>query len=152
MAQHQLTFEPPYEYTDSVRALLGVTINELSDDTIMSLAIVGQAEQAVYALAPTFKTIIEDYATEDLTVHKLMIAFINMIAFYAYGPLKVSLLSSESDNKTIASRFKDALSRDPNEFKNAAKKILEDAGLIKSTGTPDLLTFVPPSIDVITGV
>jgi hypothetical protein len=148
---HQLSFEPPYEFFDTVRALIGVTAVELPDATIMTLAIVGQAEQEMYILVPTIKTLFEDFNTEELTLNRLMIAFTNLIAFYAYPPLKVSLLSSESDNKTIATRFKDALSRDPNDFKNAAKKILVDTGLMVPFGSPDLLTFVTPYSDVVTG-
>jgi hypothetical protein len=80
-----------------------------------------------------------------------MIAFVNLIAFYAYGSLKISLLLSETDNKTTATRFKGALSRDPNEFKVSAIKLLINMGIAVSTGTPDLLSFSVPQTDIITG-
>jgi hypothetical protein len=148
---YQLSFEAPIEYLDSVRALLGVTVDELSDDTIMTLAIVGQAEQDLLMLAPTAGDILENQSTPDNIINKVMIAFVNLIAFYAYGSLKISLLLSETDNKTTATRFKGALSRDPNEFKVSAIKLLINMGIAVSTGTPDLLSFSVPQTDIITG-
>jgi len=149
---YTLSFEPPFEYTNDVRALLGVTSEELTDEYILSIAIVGQAEQDLYDLVPNIKTLIEDPAITDLKANQLMIAFINLIAFYAYHPLKVLLLSAETDNKTTATRFKDALTRDPNEFKAKAIKQLTQIGVIASTGQYDLFSVVSPVTDVITGV
>lgn len=146
-----LSFEPPIEYLDSVRALLGVTTEELPDNVLLTLSIVGQAEQDLYLLIPTVKTELEAYDTEEFRINQLMLVFINLIAFYAFMPLKVSLLASETDNKTMATRFKDALSRDPNEFKNNAKKLAAQVSSNVAYGTPDLFSVVPPAKDVITG-
>lgn len=148
---YTLSFTTPFEYVESVRALLGVTVSELPDDTIMTLAIIGQAEQDILSAVPNMKAIIEDTNTTVLRQNQLMIAFINFIAFYAYSPLKVSLLSSESDNKTIATRFKDAFARDPNEFKAAAIKALTQAGISIASGHPDLLSLYKSNTDIITG-
>jgi hypothetical protein len=149
---HILSFDTPFEYVNDVRTLLGVTSAELTDDNVFSISIIGQAEQDIYALVPTFKTLIEDPNTPELTLNQLMIAFINLVAYYAYGPLKVLLLSSETDSKTTATRFKEALTRDPNEFKAAATKALYQAGIGVQTGRPDLFSRVSPGTDVITGV
>ena len=81
---HILSFDTPFEYVNDVRTLLGVTSAELTDDNVFSIAIIGQAEQDIYALVPTFKTLIEDPNTPELTLNKLMIAFINLVAYYAF--------------------------------------------------------------------
>lgn len=147
---HTLSFDTPFEYTDAVRALLGVTTEELADDVIMSISIVGQAELELYSIVPNIKTRIEDPNITDMEANQLMIAFINLIAYFAYGPLKVLLLSSETDNKTMATRFKDALTRDPNEFKAAALKTLTQLG-IAPVSRPGLFSVVKPGTDEITG-
>lgn len=149
---YALSFKLPIEYTQPVRDIFGVTADELSDEAINSIMIAGQAEQEILKYVPTFVTKLTDTTTTDLQKNSLMIAFINFICFYAYPSLKASTLLSESDNKTIATRFRDALTRDPNEFKAAALRNLSDIGIDVIGDSPSLLTFVGPSTDIITGV
>lgn len=146
----ELSFDPPYEYTQPVRDLIGVTETELTDDTLNSISIVGQAEIELRRYLGDLSNVFATAEPRKITAY--MLAFINFICFYAYGSLRVSLLLSESDNKTIATRFRDALTRDPNEFKAVAISLLLDAGVDVNLDSPDLLSLVSPATDIITGV
>lgn len=147
---HDLSFDTPVDFLEPVRSLIGVTADELSDETIMSLSILGQAELDLLALVPDVKTILESDVETVLRKNQIMVGFVNLIAFYAYPSLKVSLLYTETDNKTAASRFRDALSRDPMEFKGAAIKALTQAGIVVNA-SPDIFSVVKPATDAITG-
>lgn len=126
----ELQIEYPLDYMQDLYALLGVSSDDLSEDDIITLPFAGTAELNLIELVPNAKAILEDTATAESTKIKLTIAFINLIAYYVYPSLKTKLLYSESDNKTIGTRFKDALSRDRNEFKAEAIRQISSTVLV----------------------
>lgn len=146
---YELSFTLPIDYLQAVREALGVTSAELSDEAIDSVMVLGQAEQEVLKYVPDFATRLQTANT--ITQNALSIAFINLVCFYVYPSLKLALLYSESDNKTIGTRFRDALTRDPNEFRAKALSTLADQGVDVIGSSPDLLSAVSPATDIITG-
>ncbi len=148
MTSYSLSFKLPYDHQNAVRTALGVTEAELPNDTIDSISILGQAESDMYLFVPNIKELLESSTSTPILLRGLMIAFINMLAFHAYGPLKVSLLSDEGDNRTTASRFKDALARDPNEFKSKATRALDQVGIKVPTDYYTLFSSSSPDHEV----
>ncbi len=148
----ELQIEYPLDYMQDLYALLGVSSDDLSEDDIITLPFAGTAELNLIELVPNAKAILEDTATAESTKIKLTIAFINLIAYYVYPSLKTKLLYSESDNKTIGTRFKDALSRDRNEFKAEAIRQISSTGISSTISGYSLFEVVTPAIDVISGV
>lgn len=148
----ELQIDYPLDFIQDTQALLGISDEELSEDDIMTLPFAGAAELKLIGLVPNVKNILEDTQTSDSTKISLTLAFINIIAYYVYPSLKAKILYSESDNKTIGTRFKDALSRDRNEFMADAIKYIEATGVTSTIASYTLFDIVPPNIDVITGV
>ncbi len=147
----ELLINYPIDYADDTRSLLGITTEELSDDEINSLIFAGKAEQDLIILMPNVKSVLEDTTTLEGIKINITIAFINLIAYHVYPSLKTKLLYSESDNKTIGTRFRDALSRDRNDFKSEAIKILLVNGIITNTDSYSRFSTVKPEIDIVTG-
>lgn len=147
----ELLINYPIDYADDTRGLLGITTEELSDDEINSLIFAGKAEQDLISLMPNVKIMLEDATTPESIKINITIAFINLIAYHVYPSLKTKLLYSESDNKTIGTRFRDALSRDRNDFKAEAIKVLLINGIIASTDSYAIFSTIKPEIDIITG-
>lgn len=147
----ELLINYPIDYADDVRAVLGITSTELTDDEINTLVFAGSAEQDLITLMPTAKSLLEDLLTDNTIKIKITIAFVNLIAYYVYPVLKTKLLYSESDNKTIGTRFRDALNRDRNDFKSEAIRILLVNNLITTTSTYTRLDIISPETDIITG-
>lgn len=132
-------------YEIELRTLMGVTVDELSDDEINSLPIMPSAERDVVRLIPNYA----DVLTTDLETD-LFLAVLNYAAFYALPGVKLKILQTESDNKTSASRFKDAISISPTSYKaKAARNIANVLGIDGFTGT--IFDTVKPNTDVITG-
>lgn len=148
----ELQIEYPLDYMQDLYALLGVSSDDLSEDDILTLPFAGTAELNLIELVPNAKVILEDSSTTESIKTRLTIAFINLIAYYVYPSLKTKLLYSESDNKTIGTRFKDALSRDRNEFKAEAIRQITSTGVNSSISGYSLFEVVTPAIDVISGV
>jgi hypothetical protein len=117
----------------------------------MSLSLAGAAELDLISLVPNVKSILEDSNTEPVVIMQLTLAMINLISYYAYPTLKTKLLLTESDNKTFGTRFKDALSRDRNEFKAAAIRSLDAIGITPAMPDYDRISISTPDIDIITG-
>ena len=133
-------------YEIELRTLMGVTADELTDDEINSLPIMPSAERDVVRLIPNYV----DYLGTDAETD-LFLAVISFAAFYALPGVKLKLLQTETDNKTGATRFKDAIAVSPTSFK--AKAIRYVANVIGDDNFADTAVFdvVKPSIDVITG-
>jgi len=146
-----LTIVYPIDFLDEVRVTLGLTSDDLYDDEIMSLSLAGAAELDLISLVPNVKSILEANNTEQVVIMQLTLAMINLVAYYAYPTLKTNLLLTESDNKTFGTRFKDALSRDRNEFKAAAMRSLDIIGITPATSDYDRISISTPDIDIITG-
>lgn len=133
-------------YETELRTLMGLTADELSDDEINSIAIMPSAERDVIRLIPSYADILAD--TER--VYDLYLAVINYAAFYALPGVKLKLLQTETDNKTTASRFKDAIQASPTAYKaKAARYIANLIGIEEFDGT--IFDLVKPATDVITG-
>jgi len=146
-----LTIAYPIDFLDEVRVTLGLTSDDLYDDEIMSLSLAGAAELDLISLVPNAKSILEDSNTEPVIIMQLTLVMINLVAYYAYPTLKTKLLLTESDNKTFGTRFKDALSRDRNEYKAVAIKSLDAVGITPVMPDYDRISISTPDIDVITG-
>ena len=133
-------------YEIELRTLMGLQEDELSDDEINSLPIMPSAERDVIRLVPTYV----DVMSTDL-VHDLYLAVLNFAAFYALPGVKLKLLQTESDNKTSASRFKDAIQASPTAFKaKAVRYIANINGIEPYLDNP--LELIKPNTDVITGL
>ncbi len=113
------------------------------------MAFAGQAEFDLRKLSPAVSTILA--GTDSLQKTAVYIAFINLIAYYVHPSLRNRLLMYESDNKSIAQRFRDALNIDRTIYKNAAYKVLLDASILDYTTTTTILEVVSPTTNVITG-
>lgn len=148
----ELQIEYPLDYIQDLYALLGISSEDLSEDDILTLPFAGAAELNLIELVPTAKAILENVSTPESSKIKLTLAFINLIAYYVYPSLKTKLLYSESDNKTIGTRFKDALSRDRSEFKAEAIKQIASTGINTTISNYTLFEVITPAIDVISGV
>lgn len=133
-------------YEIELRTLMGVTADELTDDEINSLPIMPSAERDVVRLIPNYA----DYLGTDSETD-LFLAVISFAAFYALPGVKLKLLQSETDNKTGATRFKDAITISPTSFK--AKAIRYVANIIGDDNFDNSSIFdtVKPDTDVITG-
>lgn len=132
-------------YEIELRTLMGVTADELSDDEINSLPIMPSAERDVVRLVPDYANIIGTDLETDL-----YLAVISFAAFYALPGVKLRLLQTESDNKTSASRFKDAIAVSPTSYK--AKAIRYIANILGTDGFDGTrFDLIKPDTDVITG-
>ena len=132
-------------YEIELRTMMGVTIDELTDDEVNSLPIMPSAERDVVRLVPDYLNIIGTDLETDL-----YLAVLSYAAFYALPGVKLKILQTESDNKTSASRFKDAISISPTAYKaKAARYIANVLGIDGFTGT--IFDLFKPETDVITG-
>lgn len=132
-------------YEIELRTLMGVTIDELSDEDINALPIMPAAERDVIRLIPDYATVLGSDLESDL-----FLAVLNYAASYALPGVKLKILETESDNKTSASRFKDAISMSPTAYKaKATRHIATVLGIDPFTGT--IFDLVKPNTDVITG-
>lgn len=132
-------------YENELRTLMGLTIDELSDTEINSLPIMPSAERDVVRLVANYASILTTELETDL-----FLAVLNFAAFYALPGVKVKILQTESDNKTSASRFKDAISISPTSYKaKAIRHVATVLGIDGFSGT--LFDVYKPAIDVITG-
>lgn len=132
-------------YEIELRTLMGVTADELTDDEINSLPIMPSAERDVIRLVPDYINVLGTDLEPDL-----YLAVISFAAFYALPGVKVKILQTESDNKTSASRFKDAIATSPTAYKAKAMKYISTVlGIDGFTGT--LFDLVKPNTDVVTG-
>ena len=133
-------------YEIELRTMMGVTIDELTDAEINSLPIMPSAERDVVRLVPNYNDILYTELETDL-----FLAVLSYAAFYALPGVKLKILQIESDNKTSASRFKDAISVSPTSYKaKAARYIANVLGIEGFTGT--ILDLHKPNTDVITGI
>jgi hypothetical protein len=131
-------------YEIELRTLMGVTADELSDVEINALPIMPAAERDTVRLIPDFLTVIGTDLEADL-----YLAVLNFAAFYALPGIKVKILQTESDNKTSASRFKDAIAISPTAYKaKAIRYVANVLGIDGFTGT--IFDLVKPNADVIT--
>lgn len=132
-------------YEIELRTMMGVTADELSDDEINALPIMPSAERDVVRLVPDYANILGTDLETDL-----FLAVLSYAAFYALPGVKLKILQSESDHKTVATRFKDAISMSPTAYKaKAVRYIANVLGIDGFTGT--LFDLVKPDKDVITG-
>lgn len=132
-------------YEIELRTLMGVTIDELSDDEINSLPIMPSAERDVVRLVPAYATVLATDLEADL-----FLAVLNFAAFYALPGVKLKILQTETDNKTTATRFKDAIAISPTQYK--AKAIRYVSNIIGDvTVTDTRFDLIKPNRDVITG-
>lgn len=134
------------DYEDDIRIALGVSNLELTDDEINTLAIFGKAELEIFEIRPEV-TIIDNY---------LQLALIYFAAWAALPGLKLKLLQIETDHKSTAQRFKNALDTDPMVLFNEGRKYLmrsqQPDAVASSTGeTINLFSGSSPSVNVITG-
>jgi hypothetical protein len=132
-------------YESELRTMMGVTVDELTDDEINSLPIMPSAERDVARLVPDYLTVLGTDLETDL-----FLAVLSYAAFYALPGVKLKILQTESDNKTSASRFKDAIAVSPTSYKAKATRYIANVlGIDGFTGT--VFDLVKPSTDVITG-
>jgi hypothetical protein len=132
-------------YEIELRTMMGITIEELTDDEINSLPIMPSAERDVVRLVPDYENILATDLETDL-----FLAVLSYAAFYALPGVKLKILQTESDNKTVATRFKDAISISPTSYKaKAARYIANVLGIDNFTGS--IFDLHKPNTDVITG-
>lgn len=131
---------------DEVRGILGVTETELSDDDLDLMPLMPAADRYIIKRCPDYVTILTD---PDKAID-LKLAAVYVAAANALPTLKLKLLQVESDNKTVAQRFKTAFDVTIPDLMSKAESFLSD--LISGGSSLDcLMITVAPDIDVITG-
>jgi len=133
-------------YEIELRTMLGVTEDELTDNEINALPIMPAAERDVVRLIPDYANVLATDLETDL-----FLAVLNYAAFYAVPGIKVKLLQTETDNKTTATRFKDAVAMSPTSFKAKAARHVANVLGIDGFADTTIFDLVKPDADVITG-
>lgn len=145
-----------YEYTlmtyadveEDLRGIFGIDEDILPDDVIHRLPNMPAAEIEVDG------RISVDLSTlTAIQQSKAKLAVLYVSAANCLTAVRVNVLRMETDNKTTGQRFEDALSVTEDDLRKKADKFIKEVeDLISGAEThPDLLEFVRPSTDVITG-
>lgn len=128
-----------------IRGILGVTAVELTDDELDLLPLMPAADSSVAKRCPNYVTLLADTdKAMDLKLGALYIAAAN-----ALPTLRFKLLQVETDNKTTAQRFKNALDLTVSDLMAKAESFLN--GLESYPSLESIFITVAPDVDVITG-
>jgi hypothetical protein len=134
-----------YVYED-LRGMWGVDDLIISDNLIDTLSNMPAAEME---FAKRLTVDITTLTGDDLTNARLAILYLT--AANLVPSVRVNILRIETDNKTTAQRFKDALNFDENFFRRKADKLIDELETAGATTHPDVLEFVRPTVNVVTG-
>ena len=133
---------------DDLRGIFGVDEDTLSKEIIHNLPNMPAAEME---LADRLSVDITTLTSTSLMKAKLAVLYLT--AANCLGAVKINILQKETDNKSEGQRFKNALTVTEIELRNKATKFIEDVETIITGAVekPNLLDFVSPSVDVVTG-
>jgi hypothetical protein len=136
-------------YHDDIRAMLGVTADELPDAEVDSPYILPFVEAVMVRYLPSWEDLDEELgylaAFRKATCLRVAVACIPR--------MKLRLGQYESDNKSIFQRFKTFSWEDLENdlWRQYAEAILMIPALAGELPVRDILTVVSPAVDVITG-
>ncbi len=135
------------EAEEDLRGLFGVTETELPDALIHRLSNLPAAELAVQQQVS--ESLI-DLTDENLLGAKLAILY--TAAANCLQAVRLKILMKESDTKTVAVRFKDALAITEEYLLGKAGSYIANLPTALASTSVDQLSFVFPGTDVITGL
>jgi len=135
------------EAEEDLRGIFGVSDTELPDSTIHRLSNLPAAERSIQQQVSSDLTLITD---DDLLSVKLAVLY--TAAANCLNAVRLNILSKESDTKTTAVRFKDALSLSAESLLSKAGYYLNAYNGVIATETTDQLAFISSDTDVITGL
>lgn len=145
-----------YEYTlmnyadveEDLRGVFGV------DDGILPDAVIHRLPNLPSAEIEVSERISVDVTTlTGVSEARAKLAILYVAAANCLTAVKVNVLRLETDNKTTGQRFEDALSITEEELRAKADKAINEVEnlLTGATTHPDILEFVSPATDQITG-
>lgn len=130
---------------DEVRGVLGVTEEEITDDELDLLPLMPAADRYIIKRCPGYASILTDSDKK----YDLQLAAVYVAAANVLPTLRLKLLQVETDNKTTAQRFKNALDVSAADLMAKAEDFLSQ---LQTGYTLDcVLITVAPDTDVITG-
>ena len=135
------------EAEEDLRGLFGVTETELPDPLIHRLSNLPAAELSIQQQVSTDLATLAD---EELLGAKLAVLY--TAAANCLQAVRMNILMKESDTKTVAVRFKDALTLTEDYLLGKAGGYLNNLPTAIAVASVDQLSFVFPSTDVITGM
>ena len=136
------------EAEEDLRGIFGITEIELPDELIHRLSNLPAAERAVQSQVGSN---LGDYTGDQALSVKLAVLY--TAAANCLRAVRLNILLKESDTKTTAVRFKDALTVTEEELlAKAGSSIGEVVDVIAHTVNVNQLELFSPNIDVITGL